>query len=39
MLRKMFGFKRVEIIGSWGTLYNEELYNVHPSPNIVTVIK
>jgi hypothetical protein len=33
------GFKRDEITEEWGRLYNEELYDLPSSPNIVCVIK
>jgi len=37
-LRKIFGPKREED-GSWRKLHNDELHNLHSSPNIVRVIK
>jgi hypothetical protein len=38
MLR-IFGPKRVEIIGGWRKLHNGELRNLHFSPNIIRMIK
>jgi hypothetical protein len=38
VLRKIFGPKREED-GSWRKLYNDELHDLYPSPNIVRVIK
>jgi hypothetical protein len=38
VLRKIFGPKREED-GSWRKLHNDELHNLHSSPNIVRVIK
>jgi hypothetical protein len=37
-LRRIFGPKREED-GSWRKLHNDELHNMHSSPNIVRVIK
>jgi hypothetical protein len=38
VLRRIFGPKREED-GSWRKLHNDELHNLHSSPNIVMVIK
>jgi hypothetical protein len=38
VLRRIFGPKREED-GSWRKLHNDELHNLHSSPNIVRVIK
>jgi hypothetical protein len=34
MLRRIFGPKRHEVTGGWRKLHNEELQNLHSSPNI-----
>jgi len=39
VLRRIFGPKRDEVTGDGRKLYNEELYDVYCSPNIVRVIK
>ena len=39
VLRRIFGPKRDEGIGEWRKLHNEELNDLHSSPNIVRVIK
>jgi hypothetical protein len=39
VLRRIFGPKKDEIIGSWRTLHNEELHNLYSSPNIIRMIK
>jgi hypothetical protein len=33
VLRKIFGAKKKEIIGGWRQQHNEELHNLHTSPN------
>jgi len=38
-LMRIFGPKRDEVTGEWKKLHNEELNNLHSSPNIVRVIK
>ena len=38
MLR-IFGPKRAEVTAEWRKLHNEELNDLHPSPNIIRVIK
>jgi hypothetical protein len=39
MLRRIFGPRRSEVTGKWRKLHNEELHDLHSSPNIVQVIK
>jgi len=39
VLRKIFGPKRHEVTREWRKLHNEELNDLHSSPNIVRVIK
>jgi hypothetical protein len=39
VLRRIFGPKRVEVIGSWRKLRNEELNNLYFSPSIISIIK
>jgi hypothetical protein len=39
VLRRTFGPKRDEIIGSWRKLHNEELHNLYSSPNIIRMSK
>jgi hypothetical protein len=35
----MFGTKRGKVTGGWRKLDNEELHNLHSSPNIIGVTK
>jgi len=39
VLRRIFGPKRDEVTQEWRNLHNEELKDLHSSPNIVRVIK
>jgi len=39
VLRKIFGPKRVEVRGDCRRLYNEELYDLYSSQNLIFVIK
>jgi len=39
MLGRIFGLKRDEVRREWRKLYNDELSDLHSSPNIVWVIK
>ena len=39
MLRRIFGPKRYEVTGEWSKLHNEELNDLHSSPNIIWMIK
>jgi hypothetical protein len=39
VLRRIFGPKRDEMTGEWRKLHNQELHNLHSSPNIIRIIK
>jgi hypothetical protein len=39
VLRRIFGRKREEVARAWRRLHNEELRNLHASPNIIRVFK
>jgi hypothetical protein len=39
VLRRIFGPKRKEIVGSWRKLHNGELHNLYSSPNIMRMVK
>jgi hypothetical protein len=39
VFRGKSGPKRDEVIGGWGKLHNEELYNLYSSPSIIRMIK
>jgi hypothetical protein len=38
VLRKKFGAKRNDVKGDWRRLHNDELYDLHSSPNFIWVI-
>jgi hypothetical protein len=38
-LRRLFGPKRGEVPGDLRELHNEELHNLHSSPDIIRMIK
>jgi len=39
VLRKILGPKKEEVTQDWRHLYNEELYDLYCSPNVIQVIK
>jgi len=39
VLREILGLKKDEATGEWRRLHNEELYDLHPSSNIIRAIK
>jgi hypothetical protein len=39
VLRKIFGPRKEQATGGWRNLHNEELHNIHSSPNIIIMIK
>jgi hypothetical protein len=38
-LRRVFGSKRQEVTGDWTKVPDEQLYNLHSSPDIIRVNK
>jgi hypothetical protein len=39
VLRRIFGPKRDEVTRGWRKLHNEELHNLHSSPNVIRMTK
>jgi hypothetical protein len=39
VLRRIFGPKRDGVTGGWRKLHNEELHDLHSSPNVIRIIK
>jgi hypothetical protein len=39
VLRRIFGLERDAVTGGWRKVHNEELHNLHSSPNIIRMIK
>jgi hypothetical protein len=39
VLRRIFGPKRDEVTGEWRKFHNEELHNLHSSPDIIRQVK
>jgi hypothetical protein len=39
VVRRIFGYKRDEVTGSWRKLHNKELHGLYSLPSIVRVIK
>jgi hypothetical protein len=39
VLRRLFGPKRVEVMGGWIKLHNEKLHNLYASPGVIRMIK
>jgi hypothetical protein len=39
VLRRIFELKRERVTGGWRKFHNEELQDLHSSPNIIRVIK
>jgi hypothetical protein len=39
VLRRIFGLRKIEMIGGWRKMHNEELYNLCSSPNIIRMMK
>jgi hypothetical protein len=39
VLRRIFGPKKNDVTGEWRKIHNEELYDLHSSPNFIQVIK
>jgi hypothetical protein len=39
VVRRIFGQKRVKVIGGWRKLHNEEFHNFYSLPSIIRMIK
>jgi hypothetical protein len=39
VLRRICGPKREEVAGDWRRLHNEELHDLHDSPNVIRMMK
>jgi PAS domain-containing protein len=39
MLRRIFGWKRDEVMGGWRKLHNEDLRDLYFSPRVIIIIK
>jgi hypothetical protein len=39
MLRKIFGNNREEVVGGWRRLHGEDLYKLHATPHIISLMK
>jgi hypothetical protein len=39
VLTRIFGPKRIEVIGGWRKLHNQELRDLYSSPSIIRIIK
>jgi hypothetical protein len=39
VLRRIFEPKRDEVTGGWRKLHNEDLHNLHSSPNLIRMMK
>jgi PAS domain-containing protein len=38
VFRRIFGFKREEVIGEWRKRHNEDLNDMYSSPNIIRMV-
>jgi hypothetical protein len=37
VLRRIFGLKKEKVAGDWRRLHEQELHNLHNSPNVIMV--